>query len=115
MSTRRSAHDPRRQTRKAEISQKKAARKRSLMATNALLATGTCCLIIASMLIMYSRTKTMAYGMPGGLFLCAVGAAAIGLSYFDVAKKFAVICFSAAVLTFACAVVTLLGALGLVS
>lgn len=115
MSTRRSQNDPRRQAKKAAQSRKQADKKRSLMATNALLATGTCCLIIASMLIMYSRTRFMTYGMPGGLLLCSIGAAAIGLSYFDVAKKFAIICFSAAVLTFACAVVTFLGALGLVN
>jgi|GEM_PF-4370331 hypothetical protein len=91
------------------------ARKRSLTVTNGLLATGTCCLIVASMLIMYSKTRALTFGMPGGLFLCALGAGCVGLSYFDVAKKFAVICFAAAVITLACAVVTLLGALGIVN
>ena len=60
------------------------ARKRSLTVTNGLLATGTCCLIVASMLIMYSKTRALTFGMPGGLFLCALGAGCVGLSYFDV-------------------------------
>ena len=53
------------------------ARKRSLTVTNGLLATGTCCLIVASMLIMYSKTKALTFGMPGGLFLCALGAGCV--------------------------------------
>lgn len=114
-----SANIPKNSARKAQKKAKKQAaqtsRRRSLMVTNALLATGTCCLIVASMLIMYSRTRGLTYGMPGGLLLCALGAGCVGLSYFDVAKKFAVICFAAAGITLACSVATLLGALGVVS
>ena len=98
---------------KAQKKQANVVQRRSLMMTNALLATGTCCLIVASMLISFSKTKHLTYGMPGGLFLCALGAAAIGLSYFDVAKRFSVICFVGAAVTFACAIVTLLGSFGI--
>jgi len=99
---------------KTQKKQTKVTQKRSLMMTNALLATGTCCLIVASMLISFSKTKNLTYGMPGGLFMCALGAASIGLSYFDVAKRFAIICFAGAVISFACAVVTFLGTFGIV-
>ncbi len=100
---------------RAARSTEKSGREKRLMMTNALLATGVCSLIIASLLIMYSRTKGMTFGMPGGLFLSAVGAAAIGMSYSDIAKKFSLICYAAAVAAFACAVATLLGSLGIVS
>lgn len=93
----------------------KSGREKKLMITNALLATGVCSLIIASVLIMYSRTEGLAFGMPGGLLLSAVGAAAIGMSYSDIARRFALVCYAAAAVTFACAAATFLGALGIVS